>query len=159
MMQLSSAIEDGGEIPAFRSATDFPVRPKDERLVELYPDLLQALKSANVARQILRRDLDRKKQMIVEMRTEIERLESDLALEAETRLRLHAMNEQLIAALQEIEGLADDASAVVTAAHQTPRTGLEVLIEKLKSLVKRWRALKLRYSSGLVPPGGESGDG
>lgn len=158
MAQHSSAIESGTEIPPFRSATDFPIKPKPEHLADLYPEIITELKNSNIARGILREDLNKKKQMIADMRAEIARLESNLAIEAKTRIQLHRMNEQLFAALQEIEGVAEDASAVVINAHQTPRTGLGALIEKLKILVKKWRALKLQYRSGLVPPKGRSSD-
>ncbi|MCP9895428.1 hypothetical protein KBZ20_16825 [Vulcanococcus limneticus Candia 3F8] len=127
-------------------------------MAQLYPELLQTLKSANVARHVLRAQLEEKKRMIIEVRAEMEKLESDLALEAETRIQLHAMNDQLLSALQEIEGIADDATDVVTMAHQIPRTRLGVLIERLKSLVKRWRAFK-QLRSGSVSPGDGSTDG
>lgn len=155
MSQIISTIESGVAIPPFRSATDFPMKPKQERLPQLYPEILQELQNANVARSILRASLEMKKQMIVEVSAEIDRIENDLALEAETRLRLHAMNEQFVKALQEIEGVADGVSDVVVNAHQTTRTSLRALVQSLKDLVKSWRSLKLQFRSGLVPP--ESG--
>ena len=156
MTQLTTILpESEDSIPPFQSATNFPVNPKQERLAQLYPNALQALKNANVARRALRSSLEKKKQMIIEIRTEIDRIESDLALEAETRFQLHTMNKQLIKALQEIEGVADEISNVVLNAHQTPRTRLGVLIERLKNLVKHWRALKLRFRQDLSSSGEE----
>ena len=65
----------------------------------------------------------KKKEVIDAIRAEIERLEQDLALEANTRLQLHGMNEQLLGALREMEKMADDVSATVTAAHGGRRSG------------------------------------
>lgn len=157
MKQLLPVLERGQQLPPFRSATEFPIHPTEERLRQLYPGILQALKNTNVARRILRTRLDEKKQMMIDVRTEIERLEADLALEAETRIRLHEMNQQLLGALQEIEGVANDAAEAVINAHQGPRIRLRAPIEKLKNLMRRWRALKLQYRSDLANPRSRSG--
>jgi len=94
--------------------------------------------------------MTRKKEVINLIRTEIERLEQDLALEANTRLQLHAMNEQLICALREMEKMADDVSTTIAAAHGGRRTGLKALIDQLKHLVKSWRAFKLNQRAAIA---------
>ena len=68
-------------LPPFRSAKQFPIAPKDEKLVELYQECRQALVDANAARFILRQRMAKKKEAIGAIRAEIERLEQDLALD------------------------------------------------------------------------------
>lgn len=137
-------------LPPFRSAKDFPISPKAQKLPELYPACRQALVDANAARSLLRQRMAKKKDVISAIRTQIERLEQDLALEANTRLQLHAMNEQLLCALREMEKMADDVSTTIAAAHGGRRTGLKALIDQLKHLVKSWRAFKLNQRAEIA---------
>ena len=137
-------------LPPFRSAKDFPISPKAEKLFELYGACRQALVDANSARSLLKQRMAKKKEVIDAIRTEIERLEQDLELEANTRLQLHAMNEQLLRALREMERMADDVSATIAAAHGGRRTGLKALIDQLKLLVKSWRAFKLNQRGEIA---------
>lgn len=134
-------------MPAFRSAKEFPRAPKAEALETLYPALLQALNETNTARGLWRSSMDDKKRIILEVRAEIERLENDLVIEAQTRMQLHAMNEKLLAVLKEVDGFTEEISNSVESAHKTPRTGLSTWIERLKSIKKRWRAFKQRQQS------------
>ena len=134
-------------MPAFRSAKEFPRAPKAEALETLYPALLQALNETNTARGLWRSSMDDKKRIILEVRAEIERLENDLAIEAQTRMQLHAMNEKLLAVLKEVDGFTEEISNSVESAHKTPRTGLSTWIERLKSIKKRWRTFKQRQQS------------
>ena len=91
-----------------------------------------------------------KKDVITEIRAEIERLEQDLALEASTRLQLHAVNEQLVAALGEMEKMADEVTNTITAAHEGKRTGLKALVDRLKLLVQSWKAFKLNQRAVIA---------
>jgi DNA repair exonuclease SbcCD ATPase subunit len=154
MNQLPQISEDAAKIPPFRSVTGFPVKPKQEHLPELYPEILQTLKDANAARRMLKTRMEAKKQMIVDIRAEIEKLEEDLALEAQARMQLHSLNEQLVNALREIDGFVDDASDTIANGQQAPRTRLGEIIERLKNIVKQWRAFKQRQRqrrSGTSP--------
>ena len=144
MNQLQQTSKDTAEIPPFRSATGFPVKPKQEQLPELYPEILQALKDANSARQILEARRDAQKQVIVDIRVELEKLEGDFALEAQARMQLHSLNEQLLNALREIDEIVDDASNTIADGQQAPRTRLGEIIERLKNIVRQWRAFKQR---------------
>jgi predicted nucleic acid-binding Zn-ribbon protein len=137
-------------LPPFRSAKEFPVSPKAERLSELYPACRQALVDANAARGLLKQRMAQKKDVITEIRAEIERLEQDLALEASTRLQLHAVNEQLVAALGEMEKMADEVTNTITAAHEGKRTGLKALVDRLKLLVQSWKAFKLNQRAVIA---------
>ena len=137
-------------LPPFRSAKDFPIAPKAEKLPDLYLACRQALVDANAARSILRQRMAKKKEVIGAIRAEIERLEQDLALEANTRLQLHGMNEQLLGVLREMEKMANDVSATVTAAHGGRRTGLKDLVDRLKLLLRSWRAFKLNQRASIA---------
>ena len=88
--------------------------------------------------------------MISEIRMEIDRLEQDLALEASTRARLHAMNVKLVEALKEMDVFVDDLDDAVHEAHRIPRSRLGRLIDNLKALIHRWRAFKNRQRSELA---------
>jgi hypothetical protein len=86
-------------------------------------------------------------------------LELDLALEADTRMRLHSMNEMLVDALREIQQTTDEFSQIVDEAQGVSRTGMRSVIEKLKSLVRHWRDLKVRQQRTVVPTGTLGHDG
>lgn len=146
-------------LPAFRSTSTFPRSPKPEQLPGLYSDCLQALKEANTARRIHKRRMEARKQVIAAVRLEIARLEQDLALEASTRARLHAMNLRLVSALQTMDGLAGELDALVQEAHQIPRSRLGRLIDSLKALVQQWRSLKRHQRQEMTGLAGSEQDG
>lgn len=142
MPQLSLVSSETVSLPPFRSAKDFPASPQPEKARVLYPECLQALRDSNKARRLLRETMNSKKTMIDEIRNEIAKLEQDLALEADTRMRLHAMNEALVDALAEIDRFTEDVTSVVAEASRTPRTLLGGMIDQLRALPRRWKAFK-----------------
>lgn len=146
-------------LPEFRSVQEFTRKPKPDQLPALYTECLQALQQANSARSILKGRMEGKKQMIAAIRLEIDRLEQDFALEADTRARLHAMNLRLVEALQEMDGLVGDLDQVVDEAHRVPRSRLGRLIDSLKSLTHQWRAFKSRQQQELASLEGSQQDG
>lgn len=146
-------------LPEFRSVQDFTRRPKPEQLPALYTECLQALQQANSARSILKVRMDGKKQMIAAIRLEIDRLEQDFALEADTRARLHAMNLRLVKALQEMDGLVGDLDQVVDEARSVPRSRLGRLIDSLKAVIYQWREFKRRQQQELARLEGSQQDG
>lgn len=125
----------------------------------LYADCLQALQEANTARQIHKRRMQAKKQMITAIRLEIDRLEHDLALEAGTRASLHAMNLRLVEALQEMDDLVGELDQVVSEAHRLPRSGLGRLIDSIKALMQQWRLLKRHQRQEMAGLAGSEQDG
>jgi len=151
--------EGGGPLPPFRSSREFPISPKSDKVPALYTECFHALGEANEARRILKMRMDRKRDMIAEIRNEIERLELDLALEADTRIQLHAMNEKLVDALREIQLTSDEFTRIVDEAQRVPRTGLRALVEKLKALVRRWRVFKSRQRGTMATGGTFDHDG
>lgn len=94
--------------------------------------------------------MEQKKLMMDEIRKEIEKLEKDLKIEANTRMRLHRMNEELVKALREIDGFTGELSGVVLEAHRTERNGLGRMIEKLKALPGRWESFKARQRQAIA---------
>ena len=148
-----------GVLPPFRSATEFPRAPKRDQLAALYAACLQSLQEANAARQIHRRRLESRKQVIAAIRLEIARLEQDLALEAGTRAKLHAMNLRLFAALKEMDVLVDGLDTVVLEAHRVSRSALGRQIDRLKAQIQKWRSLKQRLRQELFSLKGSHQDG
>ena len=148
--QLGLKTTESLELPPFSSAKKFPVSPKPEKARILYPELLQALQHSNQSRVLLRSAMDRKKIMMDEILKEIEKLEKDLTIEADARIRLHRMNEELVKALREIDGFTGELSGVVLEAHRTERNGLGRLIEKLKALPGRWEMFKARQRQAIA---------
>ena len=145
-------------LPEFRSVQEFTSKPKPDQLPALYTECLQTLQQANSARSILKGRMEGKKQMIAAIRLEIDRLEQDFVLEADTRARLHAMNLRLVGALQEMDGLVGDLDQVVDEAHRVPRSRLGRLIDSLKSLTHQWRAFKRRQQQELASLEGSQQD-
>jgi hypothetical protein len=155
----ATAITATVELPPFQSTTQFPRNPKAEQLASLYTNCFQALQQANVARAVLRSRMDGKKRVIAAIRLEIDQLEQDLALEAGTRASLHSLNLRLMDALRDMEGFVGELDEVVSEAHGVPRTGLGRLIEKLKALVRRWRAFKRNERQAMAGGDGVTQDG
>jgi len=137
-----SVVDPESTLPPFHSAKDFPVSPRHEELPELYVECRKALVDANEARSLLRGRMAKKKAVINAIRAEIDRLEQDLAIEADTRLKLHAMNEHLVGVLRDMEQMAEEVSATIASAHTGRRTGLKLLIDRLKLLIRNWRSFK-----------------
>ena len=137
-------------LPGFRSAKDFPVKPKQADLPLLYADCLQALKQANQARALLRNRMAMRKESIVQIRSLLDRLESDVTLAAKAKVRVHALNELLVGEIAKYEQVADDFVSVASEAQLAPRTGLKYWIEKLQSLSKRWRAIRLEKRASIA---------
>jgi len=156
---LASAPAPAEVLPSFRSVTSFPRSPKTTQLPVLYEDCLQALEEAYTARRIHKRRMEARKQVIAAVRLEIARLEQDLALEASTRARLHAMNLRLVAALQKMDGLVGDLDALVQEAHQVPRSRLGRLIDSIKDLIQQWRSLKRHQRQEMACLEGSHEDG
>ena len=119
MVQLGLRSGESMELPPFCSAKKFPVSPKLEKANALYPELLQALRDSNQSRVLLRSAIDGKKNMMDDIRKEIEKLEQDLTIEVDARMRLHKMNEVLVKTLVEIDGFTNEFSGVVVEAHRT----------------------------------------
>ena len=142
MAQLELKSGEAMKLPPFSSAKRFPISPKLERAKVLYPVMLQALHDSNQSRVILRSEIKKKKLIILELRNEIERLKQDLTIEADVRIRLYRMSEELVRALREIDDFAEELSGVVLEAHRARRNGLGGFIEKLKELSGRWKVFK-----------------
>ena len=141
--QTSPAVAGASStLPPFRSAKEFPVTPKPEKLLNFYIQCREALVEANTARSLLKERMARKKEAIAAIRDEISRLEEDLAIEAGTRLKLHAMNEHLVGALREMELMSEEVSATIAAAHTSKRSNLKGIIDQLKALIRKWRSFK-----------------
>ena len=149
-VSVSSSIAAAAPLPPFRSVTQFPRTPKPDQLPTVYGKCLKALEDANQARRILRARMATKKRLIVAMRLEIERAELELSPQAPARINLHLMNMKLYEALQEMEAIASEFDQVVNEAHRVPRTQLGRLIEKLKTLVRRWRTFRLAQQQKLA---------
>lgn len=137
-------------LPRFRSAKDFPVKPKQADLPLLYADCLQALKQANQARELLRNRMAMRKESIMQIQNLLGRLENDIALAAKAKVRVHALNELLVGELAKYEQVADDFVSVSSEAQLAPRTGLKFWIEKLKSLSKRWHSIRLEKRDSIA---------
>jgi hypothetical protein len=144
VIQPTSPTEDQAPLPPFCSATKFPITPKPEKLAELYPECLQALREANQARDIHKNSLSSKKIVAGNISAAISQIEQDLAIEAGTRAKLHTVNEKLIEALREMDKMSNDITGTVDEAHRIQRFDLLRLIAQLRSQVSNWRTFKLR---------------
>ena len=150
MIQPTSPTEDQAPLPPFCSATKFPITPKPEKLAELYPECLQALREANQARDIHQKSLGSKKIIASNISAAISQIEQDLAIEAGTRAKLHTVNEKLIEALREMDKMSSDITGTVDEAHRVQRFDLLRLITQLRSQVSDWRTFKLRQLKAFV---------
>ena len=138
-------------LPPFRSAKEFPLQPRPERLAKLYRECRLALLDTIKARQILRESLAKKKNFITEMSQEFDKLENDLSIEAGARLELHSMTQQQLTVLAEMELITDGIATTVTDANKpNMRYSLMGMVEKLKALAQRWRMLKASQLVGIA---------
>lgn len=141
---------EGDVLPPFRSSREFPISPSSEKLPDLYSECRHALVMANEARRILRSRMNCKRDIILQIRKEIECLEADLALEASTRMQLHAFNEKLVDGLREIQDTSDEFTRIISESQHLPRNGLGSIVDKLKDIVRRWRAFKTRQREAMA---------
>jgi hypothetical protein len=150
LIQPTLPTEDQPVVPPFISATTFPANPKPEKLADLYPKCLQALKEANQARDIHKKCLSAKKSIVADISAAISQYEQDLALEAATRAQLHSVNEKLIETLRDMEKIAGDITETVIEAHRVKRFDLWQLVMQLRTQAKAWRTTKLRQLKALA---------
>jgi hypothetical protein len=150
VIQPTSPTQDQTPLPPFCSATKFPAIPKPEKLEDLYPECIKALIEANQARDIHKKSLSSKKIVAGNISAAISQIEQDLTIEAETRAKLHTVNEKLIEALREMEKMAGDITGTVDEAHHVQRFDLLRLIAQLRSQMSNWRTFKLRQIKTLA---------
>ncbi len=130
-----------------RSATDFPATPEPEALEDTYKECRAALVSANRSRGALKAQSDRRGVVIAELQRELVELEADLADEARTKARLHALNAKLGSVIRELEETGD---AMVGLIDESERQSGFWLVEMFRRLVQqatRWRTVKARAAA------------
>lgn len=129
---------------ALRSASEFPSSPKPEALEATYSECRAALVSANRSRGVLKAQSDRRGVVIAELQRELGELAADLADEARTKARLHALNVKLGAVIRELE---DTGDAMVGLIDESERQSGFWLVEMFRQLIaqaSRWRQVKAR---------------
>ncbi|MCP9917561.1 hypothetical protein [Cyanobium sp. ATX 6F1] len=139
---------------ALRSASEFPSSPEPEALEATYSECRAALVSANRSRGVLKAQSDRRGVVIAELQRELGELAADLADEAHTKTRLHAMNAKLGAVIRELE---DTGDAMVGLIDESERQSGFWLVEMFRQLIaqaRRWRQVKAR----AVALAGEAAD-
>jgi len=130
-----------------RSASDFPATPEPEALEATYQECRAALVSANRSRGALKAQNDRRGVVIAELQRELVELEADLADEARTKARLHALNAKLGSVIRELEETGD---AMVGLIDESERQSGFWLVEMFRRLVQqatRWRTVKARAAA------------
>ncbi len=127
-----------------RSATDFPSTPEPEALEATYQECRAALVSANRSRGALKAESDRRGVVIAELQRELVELEADLADEARTKARLHALNARLGSVIRELEETGDAMVGLIDESEQQSGFWLVEMFRRLVQQAKRWRTVKAR---------------
>ena len=146
----ASLVAATSAIPSFCSATKFPKSPKPDQLLRYYKECMQALNDANKARYILKARMEAKKNIISEIRLEIQRIEHEFSPQGPARVSLHAMQRKLYEDLREMEHLTNELDELVFTALRVGPRRVGQLIGKLKALVRRWRAFQFQRQQGLA---------
>jgi len=130
-----------------RSATDFPLTPEPEALEATYQECRAALVSANRSRGALKAESDRRGVVIAELQRELVELEADLADEARTKARLHALNARLGGVIRELEETGDAMVGLIDESEQQSGFWLVEMFRRLVQQAKRWRTVKARAAA------------
>ncbi|MFM9104888.1 MAG: hypothetical protein ACKOPS_27670 [Cyanobium sp.] len=130
-----------------RSATDFPSTPEPEALEATYQECRAALVSANRSRGALKAESDRRGVVIAELQRELVELEADLADEARTKARLHALNARLGGVIRELEDTGDAMVGLIDESEQQSGFWLVEMFRRLVQQAKRWRTVKARAAA------------
>jgi hypothetical protein len=130
-----------------RSATDFPSTPEPEALEATYQECRAALVSANRSRGALKAESDRRGVVIAELQRELVELEADLADEARTKARLHALNARLGGVIRELEETGDAMVGLIDESEQQSGFWLVEMFRRLVQQAKRWRTVKARAAA------------
>ncbi len=135
-----------------RSASEFPVSPEPEALQDTYQDCRAALVSANRSRGILKAQSDRRGVVISELQRELVELERDLADEARTKARLHALNARLGSVIRELEETGDAMVGLIEESERQSGFWLVEMFRRLIQQARRWRMVKAKAAA--IQPGG-----
>ena len=130
-----------------RPAADFPPTPEPEALEATYQECRAALVSANRSRGALKALSDRRGVVIAELQRELVGLEADLADEARTKARLHALNARLGGVIRELEDTGDAMVGLIDESEQQSGFWLVEMFRRLVQQAKRWRTVKARAAA------------
>lgn len=130
-----------------RPAADFPPSPEPEALEATYQECRAALVSANRSRGALKAESDRRGVVIAELQRELVELEADLADEARTKARLHALNARLGGVIRELEETGDAMVGLIDESEQQSGFWLVEMFRRLVQQAKRWRTVKARAAA------------
>jgi capsule polysaccharide export protein KpsE/RkpR len=130
-----------------RPAADFPPSPEPEALEATYQECRAALVSANRSRGALKAQSDRRGVVIAELQRELVELEADLADEARTKARLHALNARLGGVIRELEETGDAMVGLIDESEQQSGFWLVEMFRRLVQQAKRWRTVKARAAA------------
>jgi hypothetical protein len=130
-----------------RPAADFPPSPEPEALEATYQECRAALVSANRSRGALKALSDRRGVVIAELQRELVELEVDLADEARTKARLHALNARLGGVIRELEDTGDAMVGLIDESEQQSGFWLVEMFRRLVQQAKRWRTVKARAAA------------
>ena len=135
-----------------RSGSEFPLSPEPEALQDTYQDCRAALVSANRSRGILKAQSDRRGVVISELQRELVELERDLADEARTKARLHALNARLGSVIRELEETGDAMVGLIEESERQSGFWLVEMFRRLIQQARRWRTVKAMAAA--IQPGG-----
>ena len=130
-----------------RSASDFPASPAPEALEGTYQECRAALVSANRSRGALKAESDRRGVVIAELQRELVELEADLADEARTKARLHALNARLGTVIRELEDTGDAMVGLIDESERQSGFWLVEMFRRLIEQAKRWRTVKAKAAA------------
>ena len=139
-----------------RSASEFPITPDPEALESTYQDCRAALVSANRSRGVLKAQSDRRGVVIAELQRELVELEMDLADEARTKARLHALNAKLGSVIRELEETGDAMVGLIDESERQSGFWLVEMFRRLVQQARRWRSVKAK-AVALAPEASEAG--
>jgi hypothetical protein len=140
-----------------RSASDFPASPDPEALEGTYRECRAALVSANRSRGALKAESDRRGVVISELQRELVALEADLADEARTKARLHALNARLGTVIRELEDTGDAMVGLIDESERQSGFWLVEMFRRLIDQAKRWRTVKAK-AAALAAEAAEEGN-
>ena len=96
--------------------------------------------------------------VIAELQRELVELEADLADEARTKARLHALNARLGTVIRELEDTGDAMVGLIDESERQSGFWLVEMFRRLIEQAKRWRTVKAK-AAALAAEAAEEGNG
>lgn len=121
---------------------NLPTDPPHEDLMEEYLRARKLLVSANRSRSALKGHDSRRQKLILDLQSQLQDIENDLRDEAESRIRIHALNARIAEIVGDLETGLDETASIIGEPSSGGLTPWVIKLARLLPIVMRLRQIK-----------------